>query len=180
MDGDHDVPAYEAHAFHQQQPMPQAHPAAPPIFALTDNQLMQLLAAAQHAAPAPAPAPAPGTPTPAPTSRAIRPREPDPFGGDREHYKTWKSQMMRYLASSPDMPEGQRITILLSNVRGPKVDQWINGYAARHFDAAGGWAQPRVASGGRAFGGRNASHVHTVTSRCDTSTAEPLRHLSQK
>ena len=76
---------------------------------------------------------------PAPTSRIIRPREPDPFGGEREQYKTWKSQMMRYLASSPDTPESQRITILLSNVRGPKVDQWINGYSARHFNMARQW-----------------------------------------
>ncbi|RPD76868.1 hypothetical protein L226DRAFT_436672, partial [Lentinus tigrinus ALCF2SS1-7] len=59
---------------------------------------------------------------------------PDPFDGTPKNYRTWKSQMTRYLASSPETPENQRITILLGNMSGTGVDSWVNAFTDRHLD----------------------------------------------
>lgn len=80
--------------------------------------------------------PAPST---APDSR-IRPWEPEPFDGDRTKYRTWKSQELRYLTAARNLTRHQRITILLANIRGPRVDDWVNAFTDLHFDSdRGAW-----------------------------------------
>ncbi|KAI0830174.1 hypothetical protein BC628DRAFT_1307329, partial [Trametes gibbosa] len=63
-------------------------------------------------------------------------KEPDAFLGDRTTYRTWKSQMERYLASHPQATENDLITVVMSFIRGPAIDEWVNAYSDQHFDSA--------------------------------------------
>ncbi|KAI0331896.1 hypothetical protein GY45DRAFT_1209195, partial [Cubamyces sp. BRFM 1775] len=67
-------------------------------------------------------------------------REPDAFNGDRTTYRTWKSQMERYLATFRQATEDDLISALMSYVRGANIDEWVNAYADQHFDGEeGSW-----------------------------------------
>ncbi|KAI8995197.1 hypothetical protein BD414DRAFT_380853, partial [Trametes punicea] len=61
-------------------------------------------------------------------------REPDAFTGERTTYRTWKSQMERYLAAHLQATDSELITVIMSFVRGPNIDEWVNAYADKHFD----------------------------------------------
>ncbi|KAH9889324.1 hypothetical protein C8Q73DRAFT_654199, partial [Cubamyces lactineus] len=64
----------------------------------------------------------------------LRLREPDPFTGDRTTYRTWKSQMERYLATFRQTAEDDLISTLMSYIRGPGINEWVNAYSDQHFD----------------------------------------------
>ncbi|KAI0325774.1 hypothetical protein GY45DRAFT_1260285, partial [Cubamyces sp. BRFM 1775] len=68
----------------------------------------------------------------------LRVREPDAFSGDRATYRTWRSQMERYLATFKHTPEDELISALMGNIRGPSIDEWVNAYADQHFDGETG------------------------------------------
>ncbi|KAI9066869.1 hypothetical protein FKP32DRAFT_1550592, partial [Trametes sanguinea] len=63
-------------------------------------------------------------------------REPEAFTGDRATYRTWKSQMARYLALYPQASDSELVTTVMSYIRGPNIDEWVNVYAEQHFDDA--------------------------------------------
>ncbi|KAI0328251.1 hypothetical protein GY45DRAFT_1255393, partial [Cubamyces sp. BRFM 1775] len=75
------------------------------------------------------------SPNPESRPQRLRVREPDMFTGDRTTYRTWKSQMERYLASYRQSTEDDLISALMSYIRGPGIDEWVNAYAEQHFDA---------------------------------------------
>ncbi|KAH9846675.1 hypothetical protein C2E23DRAFT_907655 [Lenzites betulinus] len=79
----------------------------------------------------------PATPNPAaPEHRQrLRLRDPDPFAGDRTLYRTWKSQMERYLAVHTQATPNELIAVILSFIRGPNVDEWVNAYTDQHFNS---------------------------------------------
>ncbi|KAI0649398.1 hypothetical protein C8Q79DRAFT_904171, partial [Trametes meyenii] len=78
-----------------------------------------------------------------PPRNRLRIREPEFFTGDRSNYRTWKSQMKRYLAAHSQATEDELITVLMSGIRGANVDEWVNAYAGQHFggedEAEGEW-----------------------------------------
>lgn len=112
----------------------------PVVLGMTGEQLQALITGIVgnlQPPPAPAPAPAPAhahAQAPEPRNR-LRIKEPDAFGGDRTAYRTWKSQMERYLAAHPQAAENDLITVVMSFIRGPTIDEWVNAYADQHFDA---------------------------------------------
>ncbi|KAI0633768.1 hypothetical protein C8Q77DRAFT_1073534 [Trametes polyzona] len=79
--------------------------------------------------------PAGHQPAQTPHSHRICVNPPDPFTGDRTAYRTWKSQMEQYLAAQPTASENEKIVVLLSFVRGPNIDEWVNAYSEQHFHA---------------------------------------------
>ncbi|KAL7281157.1 hypothetical protein ACG7TL_004465 [Trametes sanguinea] len=136
MEDENPAPAYDGYGGNQQQPQQapqqQPHAAAPPstvVLGMTPDQFHELLARIVGSIPA-APAPAAAEPR-----NRLRVREPDTFAGDRAVYRTWKSQMERYLATYPQASEGELITVVLSYIRGPGIDEWVNSYTEKHFDA---------------------------------------------
>ncbi|KAI0648764.1 hypothetical protein C8Q79DRAFT_1007343 [Trametes meyenii] len=82
--------------------------------------------------------------TPQQPRNRLRIRELEFFTGDRSNYRTWKSQMKRYLAAHSQATEDELITVvLMSGIRGTNVDEWVNAYAGQHFggedEAEGEW-----------------------------------------
>ncbi|KAI0629731.1 hypothetical protein C8Q77DRAFT_1160762 [Trametes polyzona] len=100
--------------------------APPVVLGMTGDQLQALIAGIVGNLPA-------TTAPPAPRQR-LRLHEPDAFTGDRTQYRTWKSQMERYLAAHPHATENELVTVVMSFIRGPAIDEWVNAYADQHFD----------------------------------------------
>ncbi|KAI9059868.1 hypothetical protein FKP32DRAFT_1679406 [Trametes sanguinea] len=146
---DHHIPEHPAPAYdpgfdghhHQhfqpppqmpEPPQPQAQAQAANMFVgMTADQLQALIANIVGNLPQPPPPAA--APVSDPRAR-IRVKEPDAFTGDRTLYRTWKSQMERYLAAYPQASEHEQITVLMSFIRGSSIDEWVNAYADKHFD----------------------------------------------
>ncbi|KAI0665447.1 hypothetical protein C8Q78DRAFT_928932, partial [Trametes maxima] len=66
-------------------------------------------------------------------------REPEFFTGDRSNYRTWKSQMKRYLAVHSQATEDELITVLMSGIRGANVDEWVNASLRDSTSVEGEW-----------------------------------------
>ena len=66
-------------------------------------------------------------------SQRVRLREPDVFAGDRATYRTFKLQAQRFVAASPMADDDEKILAVLSCIRGPLVDGWVNSYTEAHF-----------------------------------------------
>ena len=131
------APAYaEMDGNPQQQPAPQ-----PPLqFVFSEEQLQLLVGglAAQFAniAAQNAPVPAPAAPPPPPRPRRIRIHEPEVFDGTRARYRSWKNQVQRFLTAFPDSSDHEKITMVISYVRGEQVNTWVDGFTDSCFDPA--------------------------------------------
>ena len=134
------APAYDAMDDNPQaQPPP---PQAPLQFVFHEHQLQILVEGlvAQFANIAMQNAPAPPAPH-APAPRRIRIHEPEVFDGERARYRSWKLQVQRYLTAYPDATDHEKITVIISYVRGAKVNTWVDGFTDNNFDPASSeWA----------------------------------------
>ena len=54
--------------------------------------------------------------------------EPEVFDGARARYRSWKNQVQRYLTAFPDSSDHEKITMVISYIRGEQVNTWVDGF----------------------------------------------------